>query len=425
MKNRAVVAVVVACVAALVGGAAEAKRSPSSISVCIDSESGVVSRIGAGEECNGTSQTWSASSDAPVLCWNTSSLLPASRTRVVTLAGANGCNNPLQTVPNGKVTLLCADQASGALHWPVTKKCGIGNVSTWVRVGSLRTTATPSSTIAPTPIISLNSTVIRGNTWPKAVTVTTNIAGTVYFVEGSIAVNSVSDITNAHSLRWAKGSVKTAGIETAIDIDVDSLLNGYYRVFLVTAQGVLSAPANNLVTISVTRAYETSNNVVRTQTLDQNQSTWHVGNWYTGLSSTQSMGQSFTAGLSGPLSRISVGLTRSGTVTQVTADIYASDGSGNATGSVLATKTITGNVVPTTSGGSLTDFDFATPYSVTAGTKYVIVLTTPDRSTMGGGGQYSWFNLNGNGYTGGNGISSPLSSPSTSSDFVFQTYVDI
>ena len=265
---------------------------------------------------------------------------------------------------------------------------------------------------------------------------TANVAGTIYFAEGDFVVKTVSDITSAPSHRWASGTVTSANTPTSIAIDVDALANGYYRVFVANSQGVLSAPATNIATISVPRiptaaeiaaGTTTTTVAVRTQTLDQSNPTWHIGSWNTGVSSSQSIGQSFKAGLTGPLSRISVGITSQRTVTQITAAIYASNGAGNAIGSALASKTIDGTTVPTTSGGALTVFDFASPVSVTAGTKYVIVLTTPDfyNSMSSSGGEYSWFQLDGNSYVDGNGISFPLTSPSASNDFVFQTYVDI
>ena len=45
----------------------------------------------------------------------------------------------------------------------------------------------------------------------------------------------------------------TANTPTSIALDVDVLTNGYYRVFVANSQGVLSAPAFNKVTISISR----------------------------------------------------------------------------------------------------------------------------------------------------------------------------
>lgn len=408
---------------------AEAKRVPTAVSVCINPSTNVVSRVADNEACAGGTQVWSASKLAPQLCWNASSLVPTNRTRIVTLANDGKCAAPLRLIPSGVVKLLCVDQSSGNLHWPVTRACEPGNAPIWVRTAAA-TKATPIVSANPAtpviPVVTLESTVIRGNTWPKAVSVTTNVEGTVYFVEGNRSINSVTDITSLPVSRWTTGKITKPNAATLLTLNVDDLLNGYYRVYVVDAQGVLSAPANNLVTISITRAYETSV-TVRTQTLDQSYPTWHTSNWSSGVSSSQSMGQSFTAGLTGPLSRVSLGLTRTGTVTQITAEIYAADGTGNATGSALASKTITGTTVPTSPGGSLTNFDFSSPVSVTAGTKYVIVLTTPDQNAGmgGGGGQYSIYNENGNSYSGGNGIGRPLTTQTVNNDFVFQTYVDV
>lgn len=407
---------------------AEAKRVPTSVSVCINPVTNVVSRVADSEVCAGGTQVWSASKLAPQLCWNASSLVPSNRTRIVTLAKDGICVSPLRLIPSGAVKLLCADHSTGNLHWPVTRACEPGNSSVWVRtaVTSKATAIVTSNPVSQiTPVVSLESTVIRGNTWPKAVSVVANVEGTVYFVEGIHTVNSASDFTSLPVSRWTTGKITKPNVSTSLALNVDDLVNGYYRVYLVDAKGVLSAPANNLVTISITRAYETTTTVaVSAQTLDQSNPTWHVSNWNYAVTSTQSIGQSFTAGLTGPLSRVSLGLARSGTVTQITAEIYAADGTGNATGSVLASKTITGTTVPTSPGGSLTNFDFSSPVSVTAGTKYVIVLTTPD-SSGGTGGDYRVYRDNGNSYTGGNAIGHPLTTKTSLNDVVFQTYVDV
>jgi len=348
----------------------------------------------------------------------------------------------LQSVPVGTVVMLCADQTSGVLRWPVTRKCDTGNIDTWVRVGVTRNSAPSSTTTtstapsaALTPSVSLQSTVIQSNSLPKAVTVTANVAGTIYFVEGTITVKSVTSITNAHPMLWAQGAVTAANTPTSIAIDVDKLVNGYYSVFVVTSQGAISAPAANIVTISVSRASQatsttstTSTTVaVRTQTLDQSASTFGTGCSTIMLSYPK--GQLFTAGKSGPLSRVSLGIIKDLGPTQVTASIYASDGNG-AIGSALATKTVLASSVPSYAGcnpaspTSLVNFDFATPASVVSGSRYIIVLTTPD-SPMPPfmGGLFGWNQASGP--TSG-AVNSPLSSPTANAfSYVFQTYVDI
>jgi hypothetical protein len=255
--------------------------------------------------------------------------------------------------------------------------------------------------------------------------VTANVAGTIYFVEGSVTVKSVSDITNAHSTLWAQGAVAVANTPTSIAIDVDKVLNGYYRVFVMTAQGVLSAPATNIVTISVPRAYETATRV-RRQTLDQDHS---KGDSNVGalVISTQTIGQSFTAGLSGPLSRVSCALWQFGATLDVMASLYATDDFGKPTGAALAASSVSATSVPTTHAGALTNltkFDFSVPYSVVAGRKYVIVLTS--LTDVSQGFYYSWV-LEDRNFSGGNtAFNDPLGgSPTPLSSLVFQTYVDI
>jgi hypothetical protein len=428
------------------GGVAEAKRGPSSVEVCVDSATGVVSRVATSKGCGGGSQKWSASRSAPQLCWNATSLDPLSRTRLVSVAPVSGCATPLQSVPVGTVVMLCADQTSGLLRWPVTRKCDTGNIDTWVRVGVTRNSAPSSTTTtstapstALTPSVSLQSTVIQGNTFPKAVTVTANVAGTIYFVEGSITVKSVASITNAHSMLWAQGAVTAANTPTAIAIDVDKLVNGYYSVFVVTSQGVISAPAANIVTISVPRSGQvttttsttstTSTTVaVRTQTLDQNESNFSNGCHAVSANSTK--GQAFTAGASGPLSRVSAAIVKSSSPTQVTATIYAWSGTA-VIGSALASKMVLVTAVPSYSGCTSTptafvDFDFAIPASVTAGSQYIMVLTTPDVSNFGpppSGGQFLW---NTSTASTAGGFNSPVTSPTSSGvRYLFKTYVDI
>jgi len=421
----------------LSGGVAEAKRGPSSVSVCVDPVTAVVSQVSSSTKCVSGIQKWSASKLAPELCWNASSVDPKSQTRLVSIRPLSGCVAPLRSVPVGKMVLLCADQVSGVLRWSVTNACEVGNGNTWVRVGALRnaapaSAATTTTTVALVPSVSLQATVIQGNTWPKAVTVSANVAGTIYFVEGSVSVKSVKDITSAHSMLWAQGAVTAANTPTSMALDVENLVNGYYRVFVMTAQGALSAPADNIVTISVhpvsqatTTTSTTSTTVaVRVQTLDQSDT--NFSNGCQPFWSPDTYGQAFTAGASGPLSRVSAAIVKVGTVTQVTATIYAWSGTA-VVGSALASETVLATAVPSYSGCDSTptafvNFDFATPASVTAGSSYIIVLSTTDLYNMMSGGFYGW-NLSTASSVGG--FSSPLSMASAIGRLLFKTYVDI
>ena len=241
----------------------EASQVPSSVQVCLDSSSGVVSRMAISSVCIGEIQNWSALNPAPLLCWDASSLSRLNRTRLVSAAPLAGCVAPLSLVPVGQVSLLCAGRVSGVLRWPVTGTCRFGNQDVFVRPASAPATmpATPATpitmpatptTAALVPSVSLSATLIDSGKFPKAAVVTANVAGTVYFIEGSSPVNTVSDITSARFERWTSGLV-AANTPTSIALDVDVLSNGYYRVFIANGQGVLSAPAFNKVTISIPR----------------------------------------------------------------------------------------------------------------------------------------------------------------------------
>jgi hypothetical protein len=313
-------------------------------------------------------------------------------------------------VYSAPVPLVCKQTVKNGLRW---RKVPTSTTTTTTTT----TTVAPSTTVAVVPTVSLAETFIDGGKFPKAAIVTSNVVGTVYFIEGASPVSTVSDITTARYYRWTSGVV-AANTPTSIALDVDVLTNGYYRVFVANSQGVLSAPAFNKVTISISRAFA----AVRTQTLDQNSAAWDAGQW-SGIASSQAMAQSFTAGLTGPLSRISLGIYRvsSNTQTQITASIYAASNSGNAEGSALASKTLDATTIPTSEGGALVAFDFVSPVTVTAGTKYVIVVTTPDNLPN----YYKWGYVLGDGYAGGIGIVFPLTSPTPLPDLVFKTYVDI
>jgi hypothetical protein len=257
--SRAGIAVVLLAGVLWAGGVAEAGNLLPTVTVCVDASSGVVSRVASSTKCVGDAQSWSVSQSAPLLCWNASSLDPQVGTRKVSIAPSSGCVTPLRSVPVGSAQLLCAGGKTGVLRWPVTGSCRSGATPIWVRSAATSTTvptttSTTSTTAVVVPSVSLLATTIQSNAWPKAVTVTANVAGTVYFAEGDFVVKTVSDITSAPSHRWAKGTVTSANTPTSIAIDGDVLTNGYYRVFVANSQGVLSAPATNILTISIPRA---------------------------------------------------------------------------------------------------------------------------------------------------------------------------
>jgi hypothetical protein len=147
-------------------------------------------------------------------------------------------------VVSAPVRLVCKQTVNNGLRW---RKASITTTTT-----TTTTPIAPSTTVAVVPTVSLATTFLNSGTFPKAAVVTTNVAGTVYFIEGASPVNTVSDITSARYYRWTSGVV-VANTPTSIALDVDVLTNGYYRVFVANSQGVLSEPAFNKVTISISR----------------------------------------------------------------------------------------------------------------------------------------------------------------------------
>ena len=145
-------------------------------------------------------------------------------------------------VVSAPVPLVCKQTVKNGLRW---RKAPTTTTTT-------TTSVAPSATVNVVPSVSLAATFIDSGTFPKAAVVTSNVTGTVYFIEGASPVSTVSDITSARYYRWTSGVV-TANTPTSIALDVDVLTNGYYRVFVANSQGVLSAPAVNKVTISISR----------------------------------------------------------------------------------------------------------------------------------------------------------------------------
>ena len=140
-----------------------------------------------------------------------------------------------------------------------------------------------------------------------------------------------------------------------------------------------------------------------------------------GVSSSQSMAQVITPGISGTLTKVALGIAKNGTVSNLTIGIYPA-ASGVPTGSALASTMVT-DFSGMSTGQVMFDIDFTTPTAVTAGTTYAIVATTTD-SAVGTGGEFSWFYTLA--YIGGNAASNVGGgwNPEPSYPaFTFSTYV--
>jgi len=165
----------------------------------------------------------------------------------VASAHSSSCTRVGATKMQSAKKFRCVKTA-GKLVWKVTP-----TKTTTTTVPSTTTVAS-TTTVVVVPTVSIPVTWLQGNTWPKAVSVTSNVVGTVYLVEGASVVSKVSDITSLTTEKWMKASITQTSTPTVVSVDVEALTNGYYRVYVANTAGVLSAPAINKVTISITRA---------------------------------------------------------------------------------------------------------------------------------------------------------------------------
>lgn len=132
--------------------------------------------------------------------------------------------------------------------------------------------------------------------------------------------------------------------------------------------------------------------------------------------------QSFEASSSYDIESVELKLYRSGTPGTITVEIKVVDVDEKPTGSALASGTINGNTLTTSSSGEWYEITFASSYSLTSGIKYTIVVSAASSSAY-------WRNKNGgNGYADGktatstNGGSSWIFPNGGNDDSMFRTY---
>jgi hypothetical protein len=156
-------------------------------------------------------------------------------------------------------------------------------------------------------------------------------------------------------------------------------------------------------------------------TLDQEQS---AGNSSLAIDSTQSLAQSFTAGLSGSLDQVDLSLTAFGTPSAATNVQIRNFSAGLPGDSVLASTSVPASGVSGT--GGFVSFHFATPAPVSTGTQYALVAYSAsvfpddDAWSLGSGtNPYS----RGNVFMTSNSPPSAPWSSNTTNDLAFRTYV--
>jgi hypothetical protein len=154
-------------------------------------------------------------------------------------------------------------------------------------------------------------------------------------------------------------------------------------------------------------------------TLDQSTST--SNGFYDMTSSNQWFSQTFTAGLSGVLSRVDVGLAKNGNPTSVQVSIRGVNGSGAPVAPDLASETVLASGMSSRANGQpATTVVFSSPVNVVANTQYAIYVSSCS-GCSNGTATVSW-RAAGNSYAGGDGTW--YNNPNLSGiSFWFATYV--
>lgn len=143
------------------------------------------------------------------------------------------------------------------------------------------------------------------------------------------------------------------------------------------------------------------------------------------INSTQSLGQTFTAGKSGLLDRVTLNLQKSGTAGVLNVAIYTVV-SGSLSGSALATQSVAETSVSAVM--STINVDFSSPATVIANTQYAIVVAAPNAqpynmmNPMAPQGSYSWSNV-GDPLSSETGFVSRTPWTIQANDFAFTTFV--
>jgi hypothetical protein len=142
----------------------------------------------------------------------------------------------------------------------------------------------------------------------------------------------------------------------------------------------------------------------------------------------QSVGQSFTAGITGGLDQVDLHLGKQSATTTAPLIIEIRNMSGGSPGpSVVASYSLPASAITASTARGWVPILFTAPPHVNAGTQYAIVAYS---STPSASGVYGWsYTDSTHVYAGGNSFSTPESPPSTvwgvgGDDQTFRTYVD-
>jgi surface protein len=170
------------------------------------------------------------------------SLLSMSVVPTMAQAASAGstCKTVDRTVVDSGVSLRCTQTKSG-LKW---------RKFTPPVVASQPVVAAPPAVV--TPSVSVKATMLNQS---DVIAVTSNVVGTVYVAEVSVQVAKVSDIENSGSYLWVSAPITKVGLNE-VNVNIDAIINGNYRVYVANDKGVLSAASIDMVVVSMPRLYD-------------------------------------------------------------------------------------------------------------------------------------------------------------------------
>ncbi|KKM97598.1 hypothetical protein LCGC14_1166400 [marine sediment metagenome] len=158
--------------------------------------------------------------------------------------------------------------------------------------------------------------------------------------------------------------------------------------------------------------------ILGVEKLDQNQI---ISGDDTRVGINQYQAQTFQAGVSGVLSKVTINLHKTGSPTSFTTEIQGVDGGGKPDGNVLATETILASAIPLNVPNEVT-ITFSNPVAVINGNDYAIVFKSPLDGYYYLRNATSNVYINGSRNTSNNGGSSWILDE-LSYDFYFKTYI--
>ena len=126
-----------------------------------------------------------------------------------------------------------------------------------------------------------------------------------------------------------------------------------------------------------------------TETVDQSSLSGAISDGWRVVKNDQRVGASFMSNLSGQFSRLDVRIQKIGSPTNLTASLYAVDGSGLPTGAALASQAVNITDVALNPSSTVTRISFDTPPSITQGVRYVFILSSTDSGDNGFGFKFT------------------------------------